>query len=253
MSGKTAYWGQLQGRPEQIRAFELRPDVLQMSRGEMYLAALTNLLRNEYGFVAATDSSLPCDASGNPMPLFTYPCIEYLTQFDLSRKRVFEWGAGMSTLFWMTRAASVVSIENNPAWFERLRPQVAANVRLVLDDSDGFAAQIDAHDGQFDIIVIDSFGYRFDCAARAVDKLAPGGVVILDNAEWHPKSAAEIRSRGLIQVDFSGFKATEFHASTTSLFLSRDFDFKPLQVNQPAFCMGAKRLLSAWDELGALP
>jgi hypothetical protein len=253
MSAKTAYWGRLEGRPEQVRAFEMRPDILPMPKGEMYLAALGNLLRNEYGFIAATEVGLPCDASGNPMPLFTYPCIEYLAQFDLREKSVFEWGSGASTLYWMTRAASIVSIENNPAWFERLRPQVSANVRLVLDSTAGFASQIDAHEGPFDIIVIDSYGYRFDCAAKAVDKLAPGGIVILDNAEWHPNSAAEIRRRGLIQVDFSGFKAGEFHASTTSLFLSRDFDFKTLQPNQPAFCMGAKRVLSAWDEPGAPP
>jgi hypothetical protein len=31
---------------------------------------------------------------------------------------------------------------------------------------------------------------------------------------------------GLIRVDFSGFKVTESHTSTTSVFLRRDFDFQ---------------------------
>lgn len=251
MSQKKAYWGQLDARPEHVREFEMRPDILPMPKGEMYLAALSNILRHDYGFVAATESGMPRDAQGEWIPLFTYPCIEYIAQFDLSGKRVFEWGAGASTLFWMSRAREVVSVENNPMWYEQLRQRVAPNVRLILEPGKAFPERIADDGGLFDIIVVDSTGYRFDCAARAVDHLAPGGIIILDNAEWHPKSAAEIRRRGLIQVDFSGFKATEFHASTTSVFLARDFDFKTLQSSQPTFCLGAKRVLSAWDEPGA--
>ena len=59
-------------------------------------------------------------------------------------------------------------------------------------------------------------------------------MIILDNPAWHPTSASVLKESGLIQVDFSGFKVTESHASTTSVFLQRDFDFQTLQARQPA-------------------
>lgn len=248
MSRKKAYWGQFDARPETIKGLEQRPDVVEMSKGELFLASIANILRHEYGFVAATDLDTPLDANGAWIPLFTYPCIEYIAQFDLRDKRVFEWGAGASTLYWMSRARSVVSIESDPTWFERMIAMKDENVELILDEGDGYPGQILRQDGLFDLIVIDGGGYRYDCAMLAHRKLAPGGMIILDNADWHAMSAGQLKAAGLIQVDFSGFKVTESHASTTSVFLHREFDFKTLQPSQPAYAMGAKRTLSRWDQ-----
>ncbi len=36
------------------------------------------------------------DKNGNPIPWFTYPCIEYLNHLDLSECVVFEYGSGYS-------------------------------------------------------------------------------------------------------------------------------------------------------------
>lgn len=249
---RNAFWGQFKPRPEHGDLAQ-RPDVIAMSRGEMFLAALANILRHDYGVVAAADADTPRDANGAWIPMFTYPCVEYISQFDIRDKRVFEWGAGASTMYWMARARSVVSVENDPEWYERMLRAKADNVELILDRGDGYPGQLLRREGQFDIIVIDGAGYRYDCAAIAPGKLAPGGMIVLDNADWHPESAARLKASGLIQVDFSGFKVNESHASTTSLFLHREFDFKTLSPSQPAYCMGAKRTLSSWDRPQAGP
>ncbi|MBN8212210.1 MAG: hypothetical protein J0M09_04770 [Xanthomonadales bacterium] len=247
MPKKKTFWGQFDARPENISSLEQRPDAIEMSKGELFLASIANILRHEYGFVAATDAETPHDAKSAWIPLFTYPCIEYISQFDIRDKRVFEWGAGASTLYWMSRARAVTSIESDPVWFERMNGLKTGNVDLILDQGDGYPGQILLQDGLFDIIVIDGAGYRYDCATLASRKLAPGGMIILDNADWHAMSAGELKATGLIQVDFSGFKVTESHASTTSVFLHREFDFKTLLSSQPAYAMGAKRALSRWD------
>lgn len=247
MNRPRSYWGQFAAKPEDIRRLEQRPDVIPMSKGEMYLAACSNILRHDYGFVAATDAETPVDANGDWIPLFTYPCIEYIGQFDLQQKRVFEWGAGASTLYLMARARSVTSVESNPLWFERMQTLKKANVRLILDQTDGFPFQIRNEEGLFDVIIIDSLDYRFDCATEAIKKLAPGGMIILDNSDWYPKTAAELKKSGLIQVDFSGFKVTESHASTSSVFLHREFNFTTTLSTQPSFCLGSKRIISEYD------
>jgi hypothetical protein len=241
-------WGSFSAQDVEAHSLELRPDLVAMSRGEMFLASCSNILRYGHGFVASTNLSEPKDASGGWIPLFTYPCIEYLQQFDLRQKTVFEWGAGASTLYWMQRAKSVTSIENNKQWFDAMSGMKNDRVRLILDESDQFPFQIRNEAEKFDVIVIDSHGYRYDCAVEACSRLAPGGVIILDNSDWHPVTASVLKNSGLIQVDFSGFKVTENHASTTSVFLHRDFDFPTLQARQPAYCIGSKPIVSGWDK-----
>ncbi len=245
---ENAYWGSFS--PEDVRAhgLDLRPNVISMARGEMLLGSCANILRHGHGFVDATNAGDPKDANGNWIPLFTYPCIEYIRQFDLREKKVFEWGSGASTLYWMARAKSVTSIENNPNWFGTISRMKDPRVKLVLDETDRFPFRIRDEADMFDIIVVDSRGYRYDCAVEAAKKLAPGGMIILDNSDWHPMSAGVLRKSGLIQVDFSGFKVTESHTSTTSVFLHRDFDFPTLQPRQPDYCIGAKTILSDWDK-----
>lgn len=250
---QLALWRRLTEAESADPALASRPDTLAMSPGEVGLAACANILRHGHGFVAATDSGEPKDALGNWIPLFTYPCVEYLRQFDLHDKRVFEWGAGASTLYWMQRARSVTSVENNRQWFDAMSRLKNDKVSLLLEEGDGFPFRIRHESGAFDVIVIDSYGYRYDCAVEAVRKLAPGGMAILDNADWHPDSARVLRASGLLQVDFAGFKVTESHASTTSVFLKRDFNFATLQARQPTYAVGAKEILSGWDKPYAKP
>lgn len=66
-------------------------------------------------------------------------------------------------------------------------------------------------------------------------------------------TAGVLKKPGLIQVDFSGFKVTESHASTALVFLRRDFDFQTLQSRQLAYCVGAKQIVSGWDKSYAKP
>jgi precorrin-6B methylase 2 len=242
-------WGQYDTTALNVTELKSNPNVQELPRGEMYLAVCNHILRSQYGFVRSADEQRPIDGRSRPLPLYTYPAIEFLTQFDYSGKRVFEFGAGSSTLFWMERAARVVSVENDRSWYERLKPVVRGNVELRLEEGDGYPFCIESSDETFDVIIIDGAGYRYDCAALASRSLTPGGVIVLDNADWYPRSAELLRQAQLLQVDMSGFKPTESHTSTTSLFFDRRFDFPTLGVQRPAFAMGAKQTHSTeWDK-----
>ncbi len=244
---RPVFWGKYpaDGNTEELKR---RPETIEMSRGEMCLAACTNILRHHYGMVQAAEINRPLDRAGDPLPLYTFPAIEYLTQFDYRDKAVFEYGAGNSTLFWMHRALRVVSVENNGDWYRSLGPRLLDNVDFLLEEGDGFPYCIERYAEPFDVIVIDGSGYRYDCAKVALEHLAPGGMIILDNSDWHHLTAALLKRSGLLQVDMTGFKPTEHHTSTTSLFLHREFDFKTLEARQPAFGLGSKPAHSnGWD------
>lgn len=242
-------WGEVNTVGVDPRLVQQRVDLVDIERSELYLAACVHIMRNVYGFTRSADASRPMDGSGRPLPLYTYPAIEYLRQFDLSQKSVFEFGAGSSTLFWMERARRVVSVESKRDWFESLKPKLKSSVELLLEEGDGFPFCIERYPERFDLIVVDGAGYRYDCAVSALTRLANGGMIILDNADWHHQTAAMLRGAGLIQVDMSGFKPSEHHCSTTSLFLHRQFDWPTIEPRQPAFAMGARQAhSSSWDK-----
>jgi hypothetical protein len=70
-------------------------------------------------------------------------------------------------------------------------------------------------------------------------RLAPGGMIILDNADWFVETAKFLRSSDLIEVDMSGFSPINHYTLTTSFFLSRDFNIKSAHDHQPIPGIGA--------------
>ncbi|GAA1922742.1 class I SAM-dependent methyltransferase [Nocardioides hwasunensis] len=116
--------------------------------------------------------------------------------------RVFEWGSGASTLWLAARSGSVHSVEHHAGWAQVLAPRLPAHVdlRIVepvttdaplvasakpghdrMDFAD-YVAAIDDVPGEFDLVVIDGRA-REACLARAVERVAPGGVIVFDNVD----------------------------------------------------------------------
>jgi precorrin-6B methylase 2 len=132
------------------------------------------------------------------------------------RARVFEYGSGGSTIFLGSRAGHVISVEHDRNWSNEVTQTAAAlglpNVTVLLvepsldldavtteaGDPDAYvssesqfagktfrayAATIDQYsDGEFQVILIDGRA-RPSCFKHSLPKLAPGGIIMLDNAE----------------------------------------------------------------------
>lgn len=212
------------------------------------------LLYDQAYFASIQDGELR-DRDKNYLPWFTYPAIEAINNWDLSDKRVFEYGSGFSTLFWASRAKEVVSVEHDRTWYEMISKLAPDNVRLILapidkDESDPspelrqqFEAYSSAIDGRFHVIVVDGYGrsrVRYQCAQRALPHLDSNGLIILDNSDWLPASALFLRRAGLIEMDFSGPVPGNNHTQTTSFFLTREFNFQPAGSRQPRLPIGGR-------------
>ncbi len=196
--------------------------------------------QNEFAIERSMDEKLCADKNGQPLPWYTYPAIEYLSQFDYRDKKVFEFGCGYSSSFWAGRAKLVRSVEDNQEWFARWKNEFSANNLDILlrEESPVYEGAINETSEVYDVIVIDG-KRREKCAAVAVEKLVEGGVVILDDSDRVNTSreyvqAVEIlREANLIQIDFYGFCPMNNYTKTTSLFLSRDFNFRSRYDVQP--------------------
>ena len=197
-----------------------------------------NTLEGEQGHALSFTEQKSVNKHNEPIPWYSYPCIEYLSNLDFRQKRIFEYGSGNSSAFWAQRCRQIVSVEDNEEWHQIVSAKLAANQTLLLVPvREPYIAAV-SHGGRPDVIIVDG-SHRFACAEAAAKALAPGGMIILDNSDWHPKTAAMLRGSGLIQVDFTGFNPINYYVTTTSVFLRRDIEIVPRFERLPMPGIGA--------------
>lgn len=190
-----------------------------------------------------TKKSFDCD--GQPLPWYTYPAIEYLSQFDYHDKKVFEFGCANSSLFWAQRALCVTSVEDNPVWYEKWQKELKMpNLHIKYRDKENYHLSILEKKEKFDIIIIDGIN-RGLCAKTAVQALSREGMIIFDDSDRANKNkeCAEairiLKEQGLFEVDFYGFCPMNIYPKTTSVFFTRNFNFTTIKPCQPACGKGS--------------
>ncbi|MCB2153950.1 class I SAM-dependent methyltransferase [bacterium] len=139
------------------------------------------------------------------IPWISYPAIRRLQQILTENDRVFEWGGGGSSLFFVDRVQELITVEHDTEWYHSLlqekKEKGVQNWRIVSappvhgkdehsSSSDryrgmsfrAYCRSITQFDGEFDIIVIDGRA-REKCLDYAHEKIAPAGVIVFDNTE----------------------------------------------------------------------
>jgi hypothetical protein len=163
------------------------------------------------------------DSCGEPIPWYTYPSISFLSAKSFADRKVLEWGAGQSTLWWARKASLVIAIESDVEWYQRLRAIVPSNVALKLASSDVVEIAKELRDVRFDVIVVDGLD-RFKCAVESLWLTSVDGAIILDNSEgyWGPSGEYPIlelfRAAGFSRIDFYGPAPGVIKPHCTSLF-----------------------------------
>jgi hypothetical protein len=139
------------------------------------------------------------------LPSISLPAICALDDYLTRDMRVFEWGSGMSTLFFARRAFDVVSIEHDPGWFEKVGDALGywdiTASRFLIEPQKGLITDYCSHqqgyetvnfkvyvesitifpDEYFDVILVDGRA-RCACLEQAQLKLKRGGLLVLDDA-----------------------------------------------------------------------
>ncbi|HEY5516542.1 MAG TPA: class I SAM-dependent methyltransferase [Pengzhenrongella sp.] len=156
-------------------------------------------------------------------PWWTYGSIrvveEHLGRLD-GGARVFEYGSGASSLWLAARSGEVHTVEHDAGFAEVMRDAltrsgladkvtlhevpaedsgtpVTRSGRRGEDSVDytAYARSIELPGGDFDLVVVDGRA-RVACLHAALGQLAPGGLVVFDDAQ-RPRYRAGIRSAGL--------------------------------------------------------
>lgn len=65
-------------------------------------------LSNQYGQFQSIKKWSCVDKDGNPIPWYTYPAIEYLSNLDFCNKTILEWGGGILHYFGQNDARNLL-------------------------------------------------------------------------------------------------------------------------------------------------
>jgi len=181
------------------------------------------------------------DLSGLDLPWWTFEAIEKVDRFLKERPnaRVFEYGSGASTIWLARRAAEVISVEHDAAWFPEVERRLSgfphARLRFVAPDATpsadaryasdkpawrgrtfrDYVHAIDAEEGMFDLIVVDGRA-RTACLEHARTRLAPGGLIVFDNSHRAPYRRA-IAASGMAWERTRGLAACLPYPDETTL------------------------------------
>ncbi len=141
-------------------------------------------------------------------PSLTRDATALLVHLLRADDRGIEWGSGNSTRWLARRTSSLISLETNPPYYHRVAEALAreglpnVDYRLIQFRDDPDEAVMHASpwvrvvdtiaDQSLDYALIDSSPRGCLCAAIA-PKLKPGGLLILDNAEWYVPPPPDLR------------------------------------------------------------
>lgn len=178
------------------------------------------------------------------MPWITFRAIDWLAAYLKPDMAVFEYGAGGSTLYLAKRVRSVVSVEHDEGFYQLVRDYISEqgvrNCELLLrkptpcTDADleyashqgkhqGFCFEsyvkvIDQYpDASFDLVMVDGRA-RVACLKRAIAKVKPGGVVMLDNSDRPAYGDSARLLARLSRSDLAGITPWTLAASQTSVW-----------------------------------
>lgn len=94
------------------------------------LSGLAELFLRPSGWQRSLEEGRPVRANGTPVPWFTFGAVEFLHRIVRPSDRVFEYGAGYSTLWFQRMVQKVESVDHDQQWCKILRPQLDNNVTL---------------------------------------------------------------------------------------------------------------------------
>jgi hypothetical protein len=171
--------------------------------GPVLAAYRTGYFRSAFKMAAVSKT-------GQPLPWYTYPSIDFLKYRTYEDKIVLECGGGQSTLWWARRAKHVVTLEGNKDWYETLKGKIPRNVDLCYVSMESKEANVSdvkhtlqtKQYSKYDVIVIDGL-YRYEMIEIALDRLSDVGIVICDNADGYGFYEG-FKESGLWRVDFFG-------------------------------------------------
>lgn len=168
----------------------------------------------------------PISDSGEEMPWLNYGFFNFIRERLSKDFVIFEYGSGASTFYFAKNVKKVISVEHDKDWYNKVLATKADNVELLFKDLDmngKYCSAINEYETNFDIVLVDGRD-RVNCVKKAISKLSPSGVIILDNSH-REKYASIFLWDGLKEfkhITFTGILPGGFKPDATTVFYRTD-------------------------------
>jgi hypothetical protein len=184
------------------------------------------------------------------VPWINFDAIAWLESWLRPNMQVFEYGSGGSSLFFARRTQHVVSIEHDSGFYDFISGVISErkignlDLRKILptktdkkEKYDGYSfrsfsaghetnsfkdyvCSIDEFDdGYFNLVIVDGRA-RASCVMRAINKVKPGGAILLDNSErvQYCEVQEHLRGVGFLETKFRSLGPSNTYVWETSVF-----------------------------------
>jgi hypothetical protein len=168
---------------------ELRKSRFHTQKGQFTL----NSLSQAADFAAAVATGVLRRVAGvRPvLPWITFPAMRFLRERITPNTRVFEWGSGMSTLWFERYCAEVWAVEDNPVWYATIAGR-AKRAKVVLREGKAYVDTIlEFPPGYFDVVSVDG-SHRLECFRLAVEHVRAGALLVVDNTDNDRTTGGEL-------------------------------------------------------------
>lgn len=121
---------------------------------------------------------------GLVFPWYVKSVLDELKTWDLKDKKVFEYGLGASTLWFVAKGAWVYGCDTNKEYLDAVGEAILARkwkgMFYYIEEKEVYVNHIYDRGCLFDVVIIDGV-WRDDCVKPTLDCLKPGGILIFDN------------------------------------------------------------------------
>lgn len=175
------------------------------------------------GYVQTLIDSELFDSNRKPIPWYTYSIIYFLKTRLRKDMTVFEFGSGSSTMFFSNHVQSVISIEHDYQWYQKVISDKPENVTIQyvqLEYGGDYSKAISKYSNNFDIVCIDGRD-RCNCAKNCVSALKQDGVIIFDDTDCvqYTEAYQYLKAQGFKQLEFCGLIPSLIYPNgSTSIF-----------------------------------
>jgi hypothetical protein len=182
-------------------------------------------------------------------PWLPYSVVRQINKYDLINAKLFEYGSGSSTLFFLEKGCEVISVEHDKEWFDIVSQKVSKQGYKkwqgtlcppeetdVSQNNEIFKSKLEQYnhksfnryvnkildfpDDFFDFIVIDGRARSY-CFQRALPKLKTSGIIIWDNVERERYGLHELIKDNRFKVEVIGGATPGVNFFTRTAFITK--------------------------------
>ena len=177
---------------------------------------------SEIGWIDSFKKKMPVDDNSNPLPWVTYSFIDFISDRLNKNMDIFEYGSGNSTLWYAIRVNSIISVEHDRAWFDKIKKNMPKNSNIYYQELEygGLYSQFSSQlDRKFSMVIVDGRD-RVCCIKNAINSIKDDGVIVLDDSEReaYDEAVSFLLSNNFKKIDFWGISPGLFYKKNTTIF-----------------------------------